>query len=163
MSIARLVPHAIAAALLLGSALGAHAADLSVPMDEVRVIKFKTPVATVYVGNPAIADVTVIDPTHVFLLGKSYGKTNLIALDINRNPIVNDQVTGVRAQRRHGHAQPRFEPAHLFLRGRTLPGRADAGRRHRRLQRRGRSGCQASRQQHQGGEQPIAPPRGDGE
>jgi hypothetical protein len=93
MPIFRLVPHAIAAALLLGSAMTARAAELSVAMDDVTVVKFEHPVATVYVGNPTIADITVIDPTHVFLLGKSYGKTNLIALDIDRNPVVDDQVT----------------------------------------------------------------------
>jgi Pilus formation protein N terminal region len=93
MPMSRFVPHALAAACLLASTLAAHATDLSVPMDEVKVVTFHRPVATVYVGNPSIADVTVIDPTHVFLLGKSYGKTNLIALDVNRNPVSNDQVT----------------------------------------------------------------------
>ena len=45
---------------------------VSVPMDEVRILTFAKPVKTVYVGNPTIADVTVIDATHVFLLGKSF-------------------------------------------------------------------------------------------
>ena len=35
---------------------------------------------TVFVGNPVIADVTVIDAKHIFLLGKNYGTTNLVAL-----------------------------------------------------------------------------------
>jgi len=97
MSIFRPMPSALAGALLLGSAVAAQAGELSVPMDEVRVVRFARPVATVYVGNPTIADITVIDSTHVFLLGKSYGATNLVGLDVNRNPIVNDQVTVVAA------------------------------------------------------------------
>ena len=97
MSIFRPMPNALAGALLLGSAVAAQAGELSVPMDEVRVVRFARPVATVYVGNPTIADITVIDSTHVFLLGKSYGATNLVGLDVNRNPIVNDQVTVVAA------------------------------------------------------------------
>jgi len=92
MSAIRLSPNALAAALFLGSAMAAHAGGLNVPMDEVRVVRFAHPVATVYVGNPAIADITVIDSTHVFLLGKSYGTTNLVGLDVNRNPVVSDQV-----------------------------------------------------------------------
>ena len=33
------------------------------------------------VGNPAIADVTVLSPQLVYLLGRSYGQTNFVALD----------------------------------------------------------------------------------
>lgn len=71
----------------------AFAAGVSVPMDEVRVLAFPQPVATVYVGNPTIADVTVIDSKHVFVLGKSFGTTNLIALNADNKPVVNEHVT----------------------------------------------------------------------
>ena len=62
---------------------GRWPARLSVPMDEVRMVTFVKPVATVYVGNPMIADITVIDSRHVFVLGKAFGATNIIALDSN--------------------------------------------------------------------------------
>ena len=39
-------------------------------MDEVRTVTFPKPVATVYVGNPAIADINMIDSRHAFVLGK---------------------------------------------------------------------------------------------
>lgn len=81
-----------AVAVLVGSAPAA-AAGLAVPMDQVRILSFAQPVNTVYVGNPMIADVTVIDSRHVFVLGKSYGSTNLIALDAQGKAIANDQVT----------------------------------------------------------------------
>ena len=69
---------AIAAGLTCGQAF---AGGVSVPMDEVRTVAFAKPVATVYVGNPAIADINMIDARHAFVLGKSFGTTNIIALD----------------------------------------------------------------------------------
>ena len=50
-------------------------------LDEVRTLSFKDPISTIYVGNPAIADVTMIDARHAFVQGKSYGHTNIVALD----------------------------------------------------------------------------------
>lgn len=66
---------------------------VSVVMDEVRVVTFKRPVSTVFVGNPVIADATVIDPYHAFILGKAYGVTNLIALSAQSQTIANQQIT----------------------------------------------------------------------
>ncbi len=71
----------------------AAAAELTVPMDEVRMITFRTPVKTVFVGNPLIADVTVVDATRIFILGKNFGTTNLVALDDAGRQIVNDRIT----------------------------------------------------------------------
>jgi hypothetical protein len=71
----------------------ALAGGVSVPMDEVRTVTFGKPVATVYVGNPAIADVNVIDSRHAFVLGKSFGTTNVIALDSQGRQISNTFVT----------------------------------------------------------------------
>ena len=67
------------AAMLTGGQ--AFAGGVAVPMDEVRTVAFAKPVATVYVGNPAIADINMIDARHAFVLGKSFGTTNIIALD----------------------------------------------------------------------------------
>jgi len=71
----------------------AFAANISVPVDEVRIVTFKKPISTVYVGNPTIADITTIDETRVFVLGKSFGSTNLIALGRDGKPIANENVT----------------------------------------------------------------------
>jgi len=70
-----------------------YAADIAIPLDQVRIITFKKPVKTVFVGNPVIADITVIDPLHVFLLGKSYGTTNMVALDSAGHETENEQIT----------------------------------------------------------------------
>lgn len=74
-------------------AVPALAADISVPLDEVRIVTFKKPISTVYVGNPTIADITTIDDQRVFVLGKSFGSTNLIALGRDGKPIASDTVT----------------------------------------------------------------------
>ncbi len=79
--------------LLAVGPTAAFASGVSVPMDEVRVVAFEKPVATVYIGNAAIADVNMIDATHAFLLGKSYGQTNLIALDSAGKQVANRQVS----------------------------------------------------------------------
>jgi hypothetical protein len=71
----------------------AAAQNVSVPLDEVRVIAFQRPVATVYVGNPVIADITMIDPRHAFVLGKSFGGTNIVALDGTGAQISSSHVT----------------------------------------------------------------------
>jgi Flp pilus assembly secretin CpaC len=67
--------------------------SISVPLDEVRVVAFSHPVATVYVGNPVIADVSVIDSRHAFILGKGFGATNIVALDADGKQLVNEHVS----------------------------------------------------------------------
>jgi Flp pilus assembly secretin CpaC len=80
---------AVAAGLVGNQAL---AAGVSVPMDEVRTVAFAKPVSTVYVGNPSIADINMIDARHAFVLGKSFGTTNIIALDSAGHQVANTYV-----------------------------------------------------------------------
>jgi Flp pilus assembly secretin CpaC len=61
-------------------------------LDEVRTLSFKNPIATVYVGNPAVADVTMIDARHAFIQGKSYGRTNIVALNKDNEQVFNTHV-----------------------------------------------------------------------
>ena len=87
--------RAFFAAAVLIAATPAHAASDSVALalDEVHTLTFKTPVATVYVGNPAIADINMIDARHAFVLGKSFGTTNIIALDNMGRTVSNTYVS----------------------------------------------------------------------
>jgi len=80
-------------AMTAGFSASAMAGAIAVPIDQARVIAFERPATTVFVGNPAMADVTVIDPTHVFVLGKAFGATNLIALDARGAVLANDALT----------------------------------------------------------------------
>jgi hypothetical protein len=66
---------------------------VAVPLDEVRVVTFTRPVSTVFVGNPVVADATVIDNHHVFVLGKGFGSTNMIALGPQSETVANQQIT----------------------------------------------------------------------
>jgi hypothetical protein len=76
----------------LGGTAFAGSGAVAVPLDEVRVMTFTKPVATLYVGNPVIADVTIIDSRHAFVQGKAFGATNIVALDASGRQIVNRQV-----------------------------------------------------------------------
>ncbi len=77
----------------------AFANGLVVPIDEARTVSFPRPVKTVFVGNPMIADVNMIDSRHAFVLGKAYGNTNVIGLD-NSGREVTNQIVSVMAN--HG-------------------------------------------------------------
>ena len=72
-------------AALLGSVLipfgAAQAERLVVTTDRAKIIKLPDQTKTVIVGNPIIADVTIGKDGLVILTGKSFGTTNLIALD----------------------------------------------------------------------------------
>ncbi|HEY0283462.1 MAG TPA: pilus assembly protein N-terminal domain-containing protein [Rhizomicrobium sp.] len=82
----------LATLLLTVGAAQARSASVSVPLDEVRMLTFAQPISTLYIGNPAVADVTMIDKRHAFVLGKSYGATNIVALDASGAEISNQQV-----------------------------------------------------------------------
>lgn len=57
-----------------------------------RVLRINAPAATVIIGNPAVADVTIQDPQTLILTGKSFGRTNMIILDANGDPIADTVV-----------------------------------------------------------------------
>jgi Flp pilus assembly secretin CpaC len=86
------------AALTLLSAIPAHAAGVSVAMDEVRTVTFPKTVATIYVGNPSIADINMIDSRHAFILGKGYGNTNMLALDQDGKQVSNTHISVLARQ-----------------------------------------------------------------
>lgn len=67
--------------------------DVALALDEVHTLTFRSPIATVYVGNPAIADVTMIDSRHAFVQGKGYGRTNIVALNHDNEPVFNTHIT----------------------------------------------------------------------
>ena len=89
----RFIAFPIALAAITAAAHPAGAGGIAVPMDQVRMVSFAKPVATVYVGNPSIADVTVIDSRRIFVLGKAFGTTNVVALDGAGHEVANDPLT----------------------------------------------------------------------
>ena len=63
-----------------------------VTLGRAKVFRISSPASTVIVGNPAIADATVEDDVTLVLTGRSFGVTNLIVLDREGNPIVDETI-----------------------------------------------------------------------
>jgi len=60
----------------------ADAADaLTVVLDQAQIMKLPDRVATIVIGNPLIADVSLQAGGTMVVTGKGYGATNIIALD----------------------------------------------------------------------------------
>ena len=59
----------------------AQAQTLNVEIDRSARIGLTGSAASVIVGNPAIADVTVVDANTLFVTGKGYGVTEVVAVD----------------------------------------------------------------------------------
>ncbi|THD42673.1 MAG: pilus assembly protein [Bradyrhizobium sp.] len=76
-------------AALAGSAVAPTAsATLAVTIDQAKVAQLPAGTRTLVVGNPAIADVTMLKGGGAMVVtGKGYGLTNLIALDAQGNII----------------------------------------------------------------------------
>ena len=66
---------------MLVAAGSASASDLSVGLDQMRTLHVEQPISTLSIGNPAIADINVRDGQTLFVLGKSFGRTNVLAFD----------------------------------------------------------------------------------
>jgi Pilus formation protein N terminal region len=60
---------------------GAAAADISVILDQARLVKLPDRVVTIIIGNPSIADAAVQSGGWMVVTGKGYGSTNIVALD----------------------------------------------------------------------------------
>ena len=63
-----------------------------VTIDRAKVFRISRPAGTVIIGNPAIADATVQDDVTLVLTGRAFGVTNLIVLDLDGEPIVDETV-----------------------------------------------------------------------
>ena len=71
----------IVAGLLLFSSAIARAAQIDVVVDQATVVKLPEKVATLVVGNPLIADVSLQPGGTMIVTGKGYGATNVMAID----------------------------------------------------------------------------------
>lgn len=103
MPIAHRLAAALAALLIALCPLAAapalaQSSSVSVKVNMARILKINAPAATVIIGNPGVADVTIQDPQTLVLTGKSYGQTNLIVLDDLGNPIADTMVEVIQAQ-----------------------------------------------------------------
>ena len=61
--------------------------DIIVTNDQSQLLPLSRPAAEIIIGNPAIADVSVQSANLLVITGKSFGITNMIALDAKRQVI----------------------------------------------------------------------------
>jgi Flp pilus assembly secretin CpaC len=81
--------------VLCGAAPAIAADDLIVKYDQSQLLRLPRPAAEIIVGNPAIADISVQSGNMLVVTGKTFGITNIIALDAERN-VIQDQRVLVR-------------------------------------------------------------------
>src|SRR5246500_4906962 len=65
---------------------------IAVNVDQAKLVKLPTRVATIVVGNPLIADVTLQTGGILVVTGKGYGATNFIAMDRAGEVLVDRQI-----------------------------------------------------------------------
>lgn len=93
-TIKRLTVGAVSALLVLGAAVQAQAQSrpLNVEIDHATRVQLRAPAGSVIVANPKIADVTVVDANTLFITGKGYGVTEVIAVDALGRSLYHSQV-----------------------------------------------------------------------
>lgn len=72
---------AVAALFLVAAPAAALSGVLSVPIDHTVKLALRGPAASVVVGNPAVADVQVVDSHTVFVAGRGFGTTDVTVID----------------------------------------------------------------------------------
>ena len=83
-------------------AAGEHT-DITIPIYKSRIVELTEPVGRISIGNPNIADVLIIDPFELYVLGKSLGNTNILlwtkdnVLDSAISVTVSPDLAGLRA------------------------------------------------------------------
>lgn len=93
MFIARsIVGAVISVAGLAAMSAPASAEGISIVMNQARIVKLAREADTVIVGNPEIADASVQDASTLVLTGRGFGVTNLVVLDVQGRPIIDEQV-----------------------------------------------------------------------
>jgi Flp pilus assembly secretin CpaC len=74
-------------ALTVGPVRAADDDDLIVKYDQSQLLRLKKPASEIIIGNPSIADVAIQSGNLLVITGKTFGMTNIIALDGDRNVI----------------------------------------------------------------------------
>jgi Flp pilus assembly secretin CpaC len=85
----------LATVILMSPAASLAAPDpdrIAVYVDQAKLVKLPAKVATIVVGNPLIADVTMQSGGIIVVTGKGYGATNFIAMDRNGEVLVDRQI-----------------------------------------------------------------------
>lgn len=95
------VASTLALALSAPAAALAQAAPLSVSIDHATRVQMRGAVASVIVANPDIADVTVVDANTLYITGKGYGVTEIVAVDAIGRTLFQNEVVVTAPNRGH--------------------------------------------------------------
>lgn len=80
------------AVCVASGAAQAQSRPLNIEIDHATRVQLRGPAGSVIVANPKIADVTVVDANTLFITGKGYGVTEVIAVDALGRPLFQSQV-----------------------------------------------------------------------
>ncbi|HEY5072824.1 MAG TPA: pilus assembly protein N-terminal domain-containing protein [Caulobacteraceae bacterium] len=83
---------ALVSCLVIFAPLQVAAQALTVNVDQATRVTLPRPARDVIVGNPAIADASVLDATHIVLVGKGFGVTNVVVTDRSGHTMLSRQV-----------------------------------------------------------------------
>lgn len=72
-----------------GKAVASPPRALDLTMNIAELLRLDQPAATIIVGNPEIADVSIVDELTVLLTGRAAGVTNLITMDADGGQTAN--------------------------------------------------------------------------
>lgn len=86
----RVISAVAGAVALMGAP--ALANDLTVTIDQTKLVQLSAGASTIVVGNPSIADVAMQDSDTALVTGKSFGTTNIIAIDNEGRQVANVRV-----------------------------------------------------------------------
>jgi len=95
-----LLGAAVALGAFAGEATRAKAEDLIVKYDQSQLLRLARPATEIIIGNPTIADVSIQAGNLLVVTGKSFGITNMIVLDADRNVIQEHRVMVQRDEQR---------------------------------------------------------------
>jgi len=95
--------RAVIALLALAGAAATPAAaqTVNIPIDQAGLVRLPQDAATIVVGNPAIADAMMHDPRTLFVSGRVFGQTNLIALNADGRVIYAADISVTMSDRNH--------------------------------------------------------------
>lgn len=71
----------------------AQAQQISLEVDQAQAVRLSTPITGIVVGNAGVADVIVHDANLIFVLGKSVGTTQVIAVDAHGRTVYSGIIT----------------------------------------------------------------------
>lgn len=64
----------------------------TVGLNKTEIVRLPSPASAILVGNPAIADISIHSADTIFVVGRSYGETNILILDTEGNTVLDADI-----------------------------------------------------------------------